>query len=113
MIHVPRDRIRARLRQLPRRLYEVDADLLLAPHIMPILPQLNYSEQYRRELSQAFSEVYLVQDGAAVISVMRHIPLRTLRDPAKIMHARDACNGQDPVQFHLNPLLIQLGQPLI
>ncbi len=94
-------------------MFEVEGDLLLAPHIQPILSELIYSEQYRRELSQAFSEVFLVGAGASVASVMLHRPLRDFQDPAKMQRARAVCNGQDPVQFHLNPLLVQLGQPPI
>jgi hypothetical protein len=98
---------------MPRRLFEVEGELLLSPHILPILPELNFSEQYRRELSQAFSEVFLLQERAAVISVMFNRPLKDLRDPGKIARARAACNGQDPVLHHLDPLLAQLGQPPI
>jgi hypothetical protein len=113
LLHVPRDLERIRNRQRPRRMYEVDAELMTSPYVVnsPLALDLNYSEEYRLELSRAFSEVYLVRAGAAVASVMHHRPLRAYRDPAKIQKATLACNNQDPILHHLNPLLQQLGQP--
>jgi hypothetical protein len=114
LLHVPRDLDRRRQQLPPRRLYEVDPEVLLSPYVSaPLASELNYSEEYRLELSRAFSEVYLVQAGAAVASVMHHRPLRSFRDPRRIQKATLACNHQDPVRFHLNPLLQMLGQPPI
>jgi hypothetical protein len=115
LLHAPRDHDRQR-RNLPRRrLYEVEPEVLGSRHIMwtPVALDLDFSEDYRRDLALAFSEVYLVRENAAVISLMQHVPLRYLRDPGRIQRARMACNGQDPVQMHLNPLLQQLGRPLM
>jgi hypothetical protein len=94
-------------------MYEVDPELMISPYVLnsPIASDLVFSEEYRLELSRAFSEVYLVRGGAAVASVMHHRPLRAFRDPLKVQKATLACNNQDPVQFHLNPLLQQLGLP--
>ncbi len=113
LLHVPRDQERLRLHQRPRRMYEVDAGLMTSPYVLnsPLASDLNFSEQYRLELSRAFSEVYLVRAGSAVASVMYHRPLRVFRDPAKIQKATLACNNQDPIALHLNPLLQQIGQP--
>jgi hypothetical protein len=36
-----------------------------------------------------------------------------LRDLGRIQRARTACNGQDPIALHLNPLLQQIGHPLM
>jgi hypothetical protein len=112
MVHVPRDAERRRLLLRPRRMYEVDPEIMVSPYIVnsPFASDLLYSEEYRLELSRAFSEVYLLRGGSAVTSVMYHQPLRVFRDPAKIQKATLSCNGQDPVVAHLNPLLQQLGQ---
>ncbi len=115
LIQAPRDHDRRR-RNLPRRrLYEVEPEVLGARHVMwsPVSLELDFSEDYRRELAQAFAEVYLVRENAAVISVMHHIQLRNLVDMGRVQRARMACNGQDPIQLHLNPLLQQLGRPLM
>jgi len=113
MLHAPRDQERIRLNLPPRRMYEIDPELMISPYVLgsPIASDLNFSEEYRLELSRAFSEVYLLRAGAAVTSVMHHRPLRTLRDPVRIHKASLACNDQDPIQLHLNPLLQQLGLP--
>jgi hypothetical protein len=115
LIQVPRDHDRLRLRRPPRRPYEVDPEVLGSRHVMwtPVAHELDFSEQYRRELAAAFSDVYLVSDNAAVISVMHHIRLQNLLDPGRLQRARSACNGQDPIALHLNPLLQQLGFPLM
>ncbi len=112
LVEAPRDYDRVVRRQPPRRVYHVEPEVLCSPQIagMPIVVELGYSEEYRQELSRAFSEVFLLRDDAAVISIMHHLPLRTLRDPGRIQRARDACNDQDPVLLHLNPLLLVLGQ---
>ncbi len=113
LLHVPRDLDRVRLHLPPRRMYEVDPELMLSPYVTgsDIASDLNFSEEYRLELSRAFSEVYLLRGGAAVASVMYHRPLRMFRDPTRIQKATLACNNQDPILHHLNPLLRQLGQP--
>ncbi len=115
LLHVPRDIERRRLRLPPRRVYELDPELMTSPYVLncPIASDLNYSENYRLELSRAFSEVFLVRPGAAVASVIQHRPLRAYRDPARVQRAALACNQQDPIAMHLNPLLLQLGQPPI
>jgi hypothetical protein len=115
LIQAPRDYDRA-LRGLPSRsVFNVEDEVILAPHVAnsPIGAQLLYPAEYRRELSDAYSEVYLLRDDAAVTSLMEHRPLRELRDPARVHRARLTCNGQNPVQHHLNPVLVQLGLPLI
>jgi hypothetical protein len=113
LLHVPRDQDRVRQRLPPRRMYEVEPELMLSPYVLncPVAIDLNFSEQYRLELSRAFSEVYLLRGGAAVASVMHHCPLRVFRDQTKIQKALLACNNQDPIQHHLDPLLQQIGQP--
>jgi hypothetical protein len=113
LLHVPRDQDRHRQGLPPRRLYEVDPEVMTSPYVLNchLASDLNFSEEYRLELSRAFSEVYLVRAGAAVSSVMHHRPLRAYRDPARVQRAALACNNQDPVQNHLNPLLLQIGQP--
>ncbi len=113
LIQAPRDHDRLRRRVRPRRPYEVEPEVLGSRHVMwtPVALQLDFSEDYRRELATAFSNVYLLQENAAVISVMHNIPLRDLRDHGRIQRARMACNGQDPIALHLNPLLHQLGHP--
>ncbi len=112
---MPRDHERLRLRRPPRRLYEVEPEVLGSRHVMwtPVALELDFSEQYRMELAVAFANVYLVTENAAVISVMHHIPIQNLRDHGRLQRARAACNGQDPVALHLNPLLQQLGYPLM
>ncbi len=113
MLHAPRDQDRRRLQLGPRRMYEVDPELLLSPYVAntQVALDLSYSEEYRLELSRAFSDVYLLRAGAAVASVMHHRPLRSFRDPLRVQRAALACNQQDPVTLHLNPLLQQIGQP--
>ncbi len=113
LLHVPRDRERARLNLPPRRMYEVDPELLISPYVLncPLASDLAFSEEYRLELSRAFSEVYLLKAGAAVASVMHHRPLRAFRDPLRVQKAAITCNNQDPIRLHLNPLLQQIGQP--
>jgi hypothetical protein len=115
LIQVPRDRDRLRRGLPPRRLYEVEPEVLGSRHVMwtPVALELDFSEDYRRELAVAFANVYLVSENAAVISVMHHIRLQHLRDMGRIQRARLACNGQDPIALHLNPLLHQLGHPLM
>jgi hypothetical protein len=75
--------------------------------------ELDFSEDYRRELAAAFANVYLVRENAPVISVMHHVRLNTMVDHGRLQRARAACNGQDPITQHLNPLLQQLGRPLM
>ena len=77
----------------------------------PVALDLDFSEDYRRELARAHSEVYLVRNDAAALSVLHHRPIRLYRDPVKENKARQCCNGQDPYVFHLNPVLVQLGLP--
>jgi len=115
LIQVPRDHERLRLRLPPRRPYEVDPEVLGSRPVMwsPLALELDFSEDYRRELASYFANVYLVTDNAAVISIMHNIRLQHLMDPARLQRARQACNGQDPVALHLNPLLQQLGHPLM
>jgi hypothetical protein len=115
LIQVPRDHERLRLRQPPRRLYEVEPEVLGSRPVLwsPVALELDFSEDYRRELATSFANVYLVTDNAAVISVMHHMRLQHLIDPARLQRARMACNGQDPITLHLNPVLQQLGHPLM
>jgi hypothetical protein len=115
LIQVPRDRHRLTQRRPPRRIYEVEPEVLGARHVMwtPVALELDFSEQYRQELATAFANVYLVSENAAVISVMHRIPLRHLLDLRRVQSAREACNGQDPIALHLNPLLQQIGHPLM
>ncbi len=95
-------------------MFQVEPEVLCSPQIHhQVVTDLGYSEEYRKELSRAYSEVFLLRDGAAVNSILFHRPLRTFRDPARIQKARVACNNQDPVLLHLNPLLQGLGhQPI-
>jgi hypothetical protein len=79
----------------------------------PVALELDFSEDYRRDLATAFANVYLVGENAAVISVMHHIRLQQLVDHTRLQRARMACNGQDPIALHLNPVLQQIGQPLM
>jgi hypothetical protein len=96
-------------------LYEVEPEVLGSRHVMwtPVALELDFSEEYRRELAVAFANVFLVQENAAVISVMHNIRLQQLLDHGRVQRARMACNGQDPFTLHLNPLLQQLGLPLM
>jgi hypothetical protein len=73
--------------------------------------ELDYAEDYREELAKAFAEVYLITDLGPVLSIMDHRPLRSYIDPARFFSAREACNGQNPITDHLNPLLTQIGHP--
>ncbi len=113
LLHVPRDQDRRRQNLPPRRLYEIDAELMVSPHVLnsDFASDLVFSEEYRLELSRAFSEVFLLRGGAAVTSVMHHRPLQSFRDPRRVQAATLACNHQDPIRHHLNPLLQQIGQP--
>ena len=79
----------------------------------PLAVDLDYSEDYRRELARAHAEVFLVRDLAAPLSILHHRPLQHYKDPIKIQKARLACNNQDPILHHLNPMLQQLGIPLM
>ena len=115
LLHAPRDQERVRDRLPPRRIFAVQREVLGGRHVAgtPLAVDLDYSEDYRRELARAHSEVFLVRDLASPLSLLHHRPLRLYRDPVKILKATDSCNGQDPVAQHLNPLLQQLGIPLM
>jgi hypothetical protein len=112
LVHVPRDLDNIRQGLPRRRMYELDPNVMISLYAINRegFNQLNFPEEYRLELSRAFSEVYLLRGGAAVASVMYHCPLRLFRDPARYQRARDVCNGQDPIQTQLNPVLLQSGQ---
>ena len=115
LLHAPRDFDRAQKRLPPRRIYEVQ-DVVLGGNLVahtPLSVDLDYSEEYRRDLAKAHAEVFLVRELAAPLSLLHHRPLRLYRDAAKVNRARLACNGLDPVAHHLNPLLMQLGIPLM
>ena len=116
LLHAPRDhddRVQGRLP--PRRIYEVRGVVLGSSAIAgtPLAVDLDHSEEYRRDLARAHSEVFLCRELASPLSLIHHRPLRFYRDTAKIARARLACNDQDPVVLHLNPLLQQLGIPLM
>jgi hypothetical protein len=115
LIQLPRDRDRLRLHLPPRRLYEVDPEVLSSPPVLgsPVALELDFQEDYRRELAEAFANVYLVSDNAVVISVMHNIRLQNLIDQSRLQRARMACNGQDPIALHLNPVLHQIGHPIM
>ena len=115
LLHAPRDFDRT-LKRLPsRRIYEVEDVVLGGDQIVrtPIAVDLDHSEEYRRGLARAHAEVFLVRELACPLSLLHHRPLRLYRDVAKVDKARLACNGLDPVAHHLNPLLQQLGIPLM
>jgi hypothetical protein len=113
LIQAPRDHERARRRQVPRRPYEVLDEVLGSPYIFrqPISLELDFDEDYRSEIAKAFAELYLLHEHGPVLSIMEHRPLRDYIDPAKFLTAREACNGQNPINDHLNPLLVALGHP--
>ena len=113
LLHAPRDLDRAHRGLPPRRIYEVEPAVLGGPHVArkPIALDLDYSEDYRRELARAHAELYLVRNDAAALSVLHHRAVSLYRDPVKVNKARQACNGNDPYVFHLNPILLQLGLP--
>ena len=115
LLQAPRNQERVRDRQPPRRIFEVEDGVLGGRLVAgtPLAVDLDYSEAYRRELAKAHSEVFLVRDLAAPLSILHHRPLKHYRDPVKVQNARDACNGLDLVANHLNPLLAQLGIPLM
>ena len=115
LLHAPRDQERVRDRLPPRRIFEIQDVVLGGPFVAgtPLAVDLDYAEAYRSELTRAHSEVYLVRDLAAPLSILHHKPLRFYLDQAKVQRARDACNGLDPITHHLNPLLQQLGYPLM
>jgi hypothetical protein len=97
----------------PRRPYEVEDEVLSSPYVYhkPVSLELDFAEEYRSELAKAFAEVYLINEAGPVLSIMDHRPLRDYIDPVKVQAARQACNGQNPITDHLNPLLVQLGHP--
>jgi hypothetical protein len=99
----------------PRRIYQVEPEVLLNPYIAnsPVAQELDYPEEYRRELARAHAEVFLLYERSAVQSVMEHRPLRYYRDPARVQRARAVTNLQDPIQLHLNPILQLLGVPFV
>ncbi len=115
LIQAPRDHERLRLRLPRRRLYEVVPEVMGSRHVMwtPVVRELDFSEDYRRELAIAFANVYLVEENAVVISVMHNIPIRHLQDQIRFQRAQIACNGQDPIVSHLYPLLVQIGHPIM
>ena len=113
MVQAPRDYDRPRERRPPRRIYEVEVSVLANRDLGALRVDLDYSEEYRRELAKAHSEVFVVRELAAPLSILHRQPLRHYRDLVKIDKARLACGGQDPVDLHLNPLLQQLGIPLM
>ena len=113
LLSAPRDRDRARSREPSRRIFEVERDVLAAVAGTPVAVDLDHSEEYRRELSKAHAEVFLCRDLAAPLSLLHHRQLRLYRDTTKVEKARQACAGLDPVAHHLNPLLSQLGIPLM
>jgi hypothetical protein len=96
-------------------MYEVEPEVLGSLTLLgsPVANQLDYSAEYRRELARAHSELYLVQDNAIVYSLLHHRPLREYLDPDKVRRARRASPNQDPIQNELNPILLQLGKPLM
>ncbi len=87
--------------------------MLGSPYVFgtPLASELDFDEEYRMDLAKAFAEVYLVTDAGPVLSLMDHRPLRNYIDPIKYVSAREACNGQNPITDHLNPLLVNLGKP--
>ena len=115
LLHAPRDFDRVRGRLPSRRIYEGKPEVLANSLGVgtPLAVDLDHSEQYRRELAKAHSELFLVRELAAPLSLLHHRPLRLYRDAAKVDKATLACNGLDPVAHHLNPLLQQLGLPLM
>ena len=113
LVQAPRDYDRPRERLPPRRIYEVETSVLANRDMGVMRVDLDYPEEYRRELAKAHSEVFLVRDLAAPLTIIHRRPLRHYRDLVKIDKARLACGGQDPVIVHLNPLLQQLGIPLM
>ena len=90
-------------------------EVLRGPSVIgtPLAVDLDYSEDYRRDLAKAHSELFLVRELASPLSLLHHRPLRQYRDAAKFDKARLTCNGLDPVAHHLNPLLQQLSIPLM
>jgi hypothetical protein len=115
LLAAPRDHDRSVRGQPSRRLYQIDRDVIGARHLVrkPLAVDLNYDEQYRVELAIAAAEVYLVTDHALAESYLQHRPLREFRDPQRVLRARQTCNGSDPIQYHLNPLLRRLNLPLL
>ena len=115
LLQAPRDFDRSLRWQPSRRIFEVEPVVLGGPQVVgtPLAVVLDHSEAYRRELTRAHAEVFMVRDLAAPLSVLHHRPISHYRDPVKVQNAKLACNDQDPVLFHLNPLLQQLGLPLM
>jgi len=115
LVHAPRDHDRRTNRLPSRRIFEVEASVLGNPLVAntTLAVDLDFSEAYRRELARAHAEVFLVRDLAAPLSVLHHRPLSHYRDQSKVDKARLACGGQDPIIFHLNPMLNTLGIPLM
>ena len=113
MIQAPRDYDRPKNGLPPRRIYEVEDSVLANRDLAALRVDLDYPEAYRRELALAHSEVFMVRELAAPLTIIHRRPLGHYRDLVKIDKARLACGGQDPVALHLNPLLQQLGIPLM
>ena len=113
MVQAPRDYDRPKNRLRPRRIYEVEDSVLANRDLGTVRVDLDYPEAYRRELALAHSEIFMVRELAAPLTIIHRRPLGHYRDLVKIDKARLACGGQDPVALHLNPLLQQLGIPLM
>ncbi len=100
--------------QLPlRKMYEVEPEVLasLVQTGSAVANDLDFAQEYRRELARAHSELYLVTDNAITLSLLHHRPLREFIDPRKVAMAQRVCASQDPISSHLNPILLNLGLP--
>ena len=113
LLHAPRDHDRRLVGEPPRRIFEVQPEVLGGGQVArtQLAIDLDHSEEYRRELTRAHAETFLVRELAAPLSLLHHRPLRLYLDPVKLEKAKKACNDADPVADHLNPLLQQLGIP--
>jgi hypothetical protein len=113
LLSAPRDYDRV-MSNLPlRKIYEVEPEVLgaLVQTGSALANDLDYAQEYRRELARAHSELYLVTDNAVTLSLLHHRPLREFIDPRKVERAKRACNSPDPISTHLNPSLHALGLP--
>ena len=101
LIAAPRDYDRRLAGLDPRDLYEIDKELLRSP----ITHLLDFPSDFRHELAQTHSEIYLLRDNALTLSILEHQPLLHYRDPAKIARATMVCDGNDPIETELRPIL--------
>jgi hypothetical protein len=106
LLAAPRDFDRELAGRERRGLYEIDDELLNSLKAR----QLDFPPEFRHELAYTHSEIYLLKDDALTLSILEHKPLLHYRDPAKVNKATMVCNGDDPIETELQPILEYINE---